>query len=282
MRTLLLLILLLGCGAQAQGLDAILARGELRVGTTGDYPPFSLAVDGHYEGYDIALAELAARALGVRLRLVKTSWPDLMADLAAGKFDLAVGGITRTLPRATRAGFTRPTFVLGKCPLVRREEVGRFGSLAAIDQPGVRVGVNPGGTNEAYAREHLSRASLVLVQDNLAIPGMVASGSLDVMLTDSLEATRASQLDPRLAAPLAEHPWTVETLGLMTAREDQALLNWLNLFLEQKEADGTLAGLREKYGLPATEARAERRGSGPAAPGTPAERLRACAGRAST
>lgn len=69
------------------------------------------------------------------------------------------------------------------------------------------------------------------------------------MLTDSLEAGRAARLDPRLAAPFAGRPWTTETLGLMTSRDDQAFLNWLDLFLEEKEADGTLAGLRGVYGL---------------------------------
>lgn len=249
LRKVLVLVLLLCCSAQAQTLDAILARGELRVGTTGDYPPFSLAREGSFEGYDIALAELAAQALGVRLRLVRTTWPDLSKELAEGRFDLAVGGISRTLLRATRAGFTRPTFTTGKCPLMRAEDVGKYTSLASVDRPGVRVAVNPGGTNERYARESLRRATLVVVSDNLAIPGKIASGELDVMLTDSLEAARASRLDPRLAAPFADRPWTVETLGLMTPRDDQAFLNWLDLFLEQKEADGTLADLRARYGL---------------------------------
>jgi len=47
----------------------------------------------------------------------------------------------------------------------------------------------------------------------------------------------------------ADQPWTSESLGLMTNRDDQAFLNWLNLFLNQAEADGRLSALRQKYGL---------------------------------
>jgi len=57
-----------------------------------------------------------------------------------------------------------------------------------------------------------------------------------------------SRLDPRLA--VASAPWTEETLGWMTGRDDQAFLNWLNLFLEECEGDGTLKALRAQFQLP--------------------------------
>lgn len=222
----------------------------MRVGTTGDYAPFSVFSDGEYTGFDIRLAEIAAQKLGVTLRFVPTTWANLVGDLEADKFDLAVGGITRTLPRAARVGFSRPTFVIGKCPLVRASDRARFQSLRDIDRPDIKVGVNPGGTNERYVREHLHQAQILTVDDNLLIPRMVAEGQVDVMLTDNLEARRAARRDSRLAAPFADQPWTTETLALLTPRDDQALINWLNLLLEQLENDGTLERLRHEYDLP--------------------------------
>jgi cyclohexadienyl dehydratase len=49
----------------------------------------SLPAGGEFIGMDVELA----RALGMRLQLVQTSWPTLMADLGADMFDLALGGI---------------------------------------------------------------------------------------------------------------------------------------------------------------------------------------------
>ena len=65
--------------AQTSRLDDILARGVLRVGTTGDYRPFT-ALDkasGAYSGFDIDLARSLGAALGVRIEFEPTSWPNL-------------------------------------------------------------------------------------------------------------------------------------------------------------------------------------------------------------
>jgi len=235
--------------AQTSALDTVAERGYLRVGTTFDYRPFTYKEGRQAAGYDVDVARLMARELGVDLVFVNTTWTDLLPHLQEHKFDLAVGGITRTLKRQTKAGFTDPVFSIGKCALVRREDAERLRDLTAIDGPNLTVAVNPGGTNEAYVREHIQQAQILVVEDNLAIPELVAQGQADAMITDNLEALRAAQRDPRLVAISADSPWTAETLGFVTQRHDQAFLNWLNLFLYQAEADGRLELLRQKHGL---------------------------------
>lgn len=253
MKRLLCLLLVLACTlpapAQESALDRVARTGVLRVGTTADYRPFSSREGSEYVGYDVDIARLAADALGARVEFVPTTWGKLTADMQAGKFDLAVGGITRTLKRQQVVGFSDPVMTLGKCALVRAADAHKYSSPETIDREGVTVAVNPGGTNEAYARAHLKRATIKMVPDNLEIPGMLARGEADVMVTDSVEALQAARQDSRLAVVGGDHPWTTETLGFMTARQDQALLNWLNLFLYQAEADGRLKALREKYGV---------------------------------
>src|SRR5208283_2173783 len=82
--------------AQGSRLDEILQRGVLRVGTTGDYRPFT-ALDkttGAYTGFDIDLARSLADALGVKVEFEPTSWPHLASDFEAGAFDIAMGGVS--------------------------------------------------------------------------------------------------------------------------------------------------------------------------------------------
>src|SRR5438045_7665914 len=144
-------------------LDRVRAAGVLRVGTTGDYTPFSLLQpDGSYAGADIDMAHDLAERLGVRIAFVPTVWVDLLDDFLADRFDIAMGGVTVTAPRAEKAFFSVPTFVDGKRPLARREDRDRFTSIAAIDQPGVRLIANPGSANEAFARAHFKRAHVVI------------------------------------------------------------------------------------------------------------------------
>ena len=82
----------------ARSADEVRSRGVLRVGTAGDYQPMSYLdpETNTYVGFDAELAEDLAASLGVKIEYVKTSWPTLMEDTLAGKFDLAVCGITVT------------------------------------------------------------------------------------------------------------------------------------------------------------------------------------------
>jgi cyclohexadienyl dehydratase len=78
-------------------LDSIAASGALRVGLTEDYKPFSFAdASGKVEGLDVDMAMSLAQSLGVKVEIVKTSWPTLKSDLEANRFDIAMGGITIT------------------------------------------------------------------------------------------------------------------------------------------------------------------------------------------
>lgn len=178
--------------------------GVLRVGTTGDYAPFSSDAGGVLRGLDIDLARELAGALGLTPVFVPTSWPRLMADLRAHRFDLALSGITATAERAREAAFSLPYLEDGKTAIARRADAARFASLAAIDQPGVRVIVNPGGTNERFVRERLRRAEIVLHPDNRTIFTALADGRADVMFTDGIEVRLQVRRDPRLGGTLAE------------------------------------------------------------------------------
>ena len=86
-------------------LREIRERGVLRVGTAGDYQPMSYLdpSSNTYVGFDAELAEDLAKDLEVSIEYVKTSWPTLMEDTLAGKFDLAVCGITVTEARKEQA-----------------------------------------------------------------------------------------------------------------------------------------------------------------------------------
>jgi cyclohexadienyl dehydratase len=81
------------------------ASGIVRIGTTGDYAPFTLERAGMLEGADIELALALAASLDAQPRFIATSWSTLLQDFAAGRFDLAVGGISITAERAAQAAF---------------------------------------------------------------------------------------------------------------------------------------------------------------------------------
>ena len=171
-------------------LEEIQERGTLKVGTTGDYMPVSYLDPGtgEYVGFDIELASDLADDLDVDIEYVETSWPTLMDDTLAGKFDLAISGITITDARKEQALMSDGYFENGKTILCRAEDAYKYTSLESINKPEVRVMENPGGTNEKFARENLPDVTLIIHDVNQEIPGLVASGEADVMVTEVVEA----------------------------------------------------------------------------------------------
>jgi cyclohexadienyl dehydratase len=224
--------------------------GVLRVGTTGDYAPFSEERGGELRGLDIALAQALARAWDVRVVFVRTSWPTLMADLGRRRFDLAASGISVTPERQRAADFSAAYLFDGKTPIARRAEAARFSSLEKIDRPGVRVIVNPGGTNERFAREHITQATIVLHPDNRTIFPEITAGRADVMITDGLEVRLQTRLHPELSATMAE-PFTRAGKAILlplgselTARVDAWLVPQIDRGQIVEQLEQALTGTR--------------------------------------
>jgi cyclohexadienyl dehydratase len=227
--------------APASVLDQVALRGALRVGTTGDYKPFTYLnpETKQFEGIDIDMAKSLGKALGVPVEFVKTSWPTLMADFADGKFDIGMGGISVNLDRQKKALFTLPYLVDGKAPIARCADKEKFSELADIDKPGVRVIVNPGGTNERFAKENIRSATVTVFPDNVTIFEQIAAGKADVMITDASETLMQQKLHPgQLCSLRPDRPFNYSEKAYLLPRDMlfKAFVDqWLHLAVASKE-----------------------------------------------
>ena len=156
-------------------------------------------------------------------------------------------GITRTLSRQKKVGLTAPYIKVGKSPLIRKSDKNRFKTFSDIDQPGVKIGVNPGGTNEKFVNSHIKNAQIITIPKNLSIPDKLASGEIDVMITDNIEAMVVSKNRPELYAVSPNSTYTKDDFGYMIPRNDFAYLNWLNLWIHQMKEKGIFQKLKNKW-----------------------------------
>ena len=228
----------------APSLARVQASGVLRIATTGDYAPFSLERDGRLQGVDIALALALAADLGLEAVFVPTGWPTLMQDLAADRFDVALSGISITPERAALAFFSLPYHAGGKSMVARCAERARFDTARELDDPAVRVIVNPGGTNEAWVRTNLGRAQIQVHPDNRTIFHEIVAGRADAMVTDDVEVELQARRLPQLCRTL---PGTLNRAdkAVLMAR-DAALKGAVDAWLQrQLEAGLPAALLRE-------------------------------------
>lgn len=229
------------------GLQQMLQRGTVRVCSTGDYRPFTHRDEaGHWSGLDIDMANDMATRLGVRLEVVPTTWANLVADLDS-KCDVAMGGISITLKRAKQALYSAPYLRDGKAAIVRCADAPKFQTLSDIDRPGVRVVVNPGGTNADFDKEHLHNAQVVTYPDNNTIFGQLASNAADVMITDASEIRWETKQDPQLCGQSLDHPFTFEQKAYLVPQSASDLQQWVDQWLNIAQHDGTYAALSQKY-----------------------------------
>ena len=230
-------------------LARISAQGALRVGTCGDYKPYTFRdpVTGTYSGIDIDAATAIAQSLGVHATFVATTWPTLSADLLADRFDIAMGGISKT-PERAKIGLLSDAYDSdGKVPLVRTSDRAKYETLAQIDRPEVRIAVNPGGTNQKFVAANLTHAHVIVVEKNLSIPEMVARGDADVMITDGVEAIVASKNDPRLVALDLDRRFTHDEKAYFLHASDATLAQRVDAWIFTAESDGTYARWRTKW-----------------------------------
>jgi ABC-type amino acid transport substrate-binding protein len=141
----------------------------LRVGTSGDYAPFS----SEGQGFDVEVARRLATRLGARLVWVPFRWSELEQGLREGRFDVAMSGVTWRPERALVGHMSRAVASGGPCVIGR--------------EPARRVGVNRGGALERWARAAFPDAQVVARDDNRSLPGLLASGEVDAIATDSFE-----------------------------------------------------------------------------------------------
>jgi cyclohexadienyl dehydratase len=233
--------------APSSRLDDILARGTLRICTTGDYKPYSfLKPDGQFEGIDIDMAQSLAQSMNVKAEFVKTSWSNLMNDFVA-KCDIAVGGVSTSLERQKRAFFTQPYMVDGKTPIVRCADVDKYQTVAQIDQPGVRTIVNPGGTNEKFAKQFFTHSQLIQYPDNVTIFKQILNGQADVMVTDASETLLQQKLNPGLCSVHPDKPFQFGEKAYLLPRADEVFQQYVDQWLHLSRSTGEFQAVQDKW-----------------------------------
>jgi cyclohexadienyl dehydratase len=226
---------------QASRLDAIVTRGTLRIGMTGDYLPFTYfdKTTSAFRGFDVDMAEALGKAIGVKVEYVHTAWPRLTSDFEADRFDIAMGGISITPERQKIGMFSMPVMRDGKTRIARCADRGKYETISDIDQPGTRVIVNPGGTNERFARANIRNAKITIYPDNVTIFDEIANGNADLMMTDSSETRYQQKLHAGvLCAVHPDRPFDFAEKAYWLQR-DVALKDFVDQWLHIASEDGS-------------------------------------------
>lgn len=231
-------------------IDQILERGTLRVGTTGDYPPYSELdqATNTYKGYEIDAATQLAADLGVKVEFVPTSWETLAAGIQAGKYDVAASGITLTLDRLKAIGFSDAYLDAPLVPLVLTKDGAKYAAWRDLDKAGIRIAVQSGTSAEGSAKANFKNAEIVPIVAPALDYQELLSGKVDAAITDTIFIQKAlAQYSDKLVAVDPTHAIEGQPIAMMTVRDDPTWQRWLNTWVALKKQSGFFDALFTKW-----------------------------------
>ncbi len=252
MKTLLSSLIAAGVGAlmmlapaHADDLEKVKQSGELRIGMSGVFPPFSF-VDGQNQvvGFDVDIGAEIAKRLDVKSVVVTTAFDGIIAGLRAGKFDVVVGSMSITPEREKAVDFAGPYYRGGRGIFVT--EASPVKSMDELKQ-GKTIAVTLGETSDKWAREQGGWT----VRTYKGIPELLLelrSGRVDAIASDDIpiliaikeSGEKVRQLDtPELQG--------TDNVGIALRKGNPELKDAINKALDDMKADGTYEKISMKW-----------------------------------
>lgn len=247
---LLTVFLTINIYAKDSKLDIIQNNNELRVCIWPQYYGISY-IDPRTQklkGIDSDLAVELAKDLGVKLKLVKSSFPTLIKDVTSDKCDIAMFAIGNTESRRAKMRFTTP-HLESDIYAVATKTNNKVRSWDDIDKKGVIVAVAKGTYHEPVMKEKLKNAELLVIKGFKQREEEVQSGRADVFMTDYPYGKKmlaktdwAKLIIPENTYHLTPYAWTM-------AYGNDKFYERVEKFIGDIKKDGRLLKLAKKNGL---------------------------------
>lgn len=228
----------------ATDIARIVGRGELVVAMLNvNTPPFFYFDDkDQWVGLDVSLAASLAKELGVKLRINRDAGTfNAVVDLvAAGKADLAISKLSRTLSRSQTIAFSNSYLTLNHALILNRLQ---FAQLArgrllpeVIRSFDGSMGVIAKSSFADFARTSFPKARIQEYPSWNDVQVALYKGEVVSAYRDEFEVKRMLKADPK--ASLVLRTVTLkdleDTLGIGVAISDRTVLAYVNQFLAQR------------------------------------------------
>ena len=245
--SVMMLALPMGLLAQSN-LKQILERGELRVGTTGDWNPMTLIdpATQKREGFDIDVATALAADMGVKVVFVPTTWKTLVNGIVADKYDMSTSA-SLSPKRALVAGYSQSYFAVVDVPLMNRSSAGKYNSWEDLNSPLVTVAVTMGTVQEKRARALFNKAKIITVSAPARDYQEVLAGRADASMTSNLEAANLVKKYKQLQRVPVQEGRSPTPLAMLLPQNDQVWINYVNHWIDLKRERGFFKELEAKW-----------------------------------
>jgi len=229
-------------------LTKIVESGELRVGMTGNQPPYSMtSLSGELVGYEVDLATLLAESMGLKLTLVQLPFGELLPALKEGKIDAVMSGMTITPERNMNALFVGPYMISGKSILTKGSTLASIDEEGEINQSTVTLAALQGSTSETFCTTVLPEALVSLTQNYDEAVQLLLSDKVMAIIADVeiCQVTMMRYPNEDLAA--LDSPLTIEPIGMAISPDAFLLENIINNYFTSLQMVGAMDLLEIKW-----------------------------------
>ena len=240
--TLLSVLLLSGCGGAADTEDS---AGQADTASAGE-PPFEMRDEaGEAAGISADLMKAFGEYAGYDIQIENTAWDGLIPSLQTGAADIVISSMTITEERQNLIDFSDP-YANALLAILAGADSG-IRSVEDLNQAGKVLAVKSGSTGHMYAEKNLPEAELLVLPDESACVTEVAQGRADGFIYDQLTIYRNWQNNLDTTTAIFIPFQDVEKWGIAVQKGNQKLLDELNAFLADFQANGGYEELTEKY-----------------------------------
>jgi polar amino acid transport system substrate-binding protein len=232
-----------GSTARADVLDDVLKAGAIRVAVVTDYPPFgSVGTSMKPEGYDIEMAEIIARSIGVKAELVPVSSANKIPFILARKADVLLN-IGRNEERAKVVDFANPY-----APYF----IGVFGpSDVSVTKLDDLVGKNVATTRGSFEELILTKnapagTDIKRYEDNATTISAFLSGQAQLVAFGNIVAAALIEKNPTRRPEQKLLLLNSPVCAAVLKGEDR-LLEKVNAAIAQAKKDGTLPEMSRRW-----------------------------------
>ena len=229
--------------AHADRLEDILKKGVVRIAVPLDVPPFgSQNQQREAEGFDVELAGMVAKALGVKLELQQVTGANRIPFLLTDKVDIVISALGLTPERARQIMFTSP---------YADTNLAVFGPKSAnvksaADLGSLKIAAAKGTTQELALSAMAPKAAIMRTEDDATAAAAYLSGQADLFATNNLIIPDLQKRNP---SKEFEVKFVIRrSPAHMGVRQGElTLARWLDSFIFFNTMNGELNRLHEKW-----------------------------------
>jgi len=213
----------------------------LIVGTDPTFQPMEFTQGGKMVGYDIDLANLLAKQVGVPVKLKNITFDNLFTALQQHQIDMIISAVTITPEREKKYTFSKHYLNAGQVIITQKtNELIK----APADLKGKKIGVQQGTTDESEALKYTDDKLVIRYPDFVQATKALVSGTIDAIITDLPSAQGIVGTNPTLK--IASDPFTNDYYGIVFRKGDPEVAP-VNKALDSLSVRGYLTELKHKW-----------------------------------